>query len=488
MDFQDFLLNSYTLIQKPPFFPKISSICVHSQKVKKDSLFIAFKGFKTDGHFYIQEAVKKGAGALLLKETSFVPPSFEGLVLLYKDFFLEDLLNQFYDFPSRKLFTIGITGTNGKTSFCYILEHLFKHCGWSTGIIGTVDHHLNDRVWPSSLTTPVACDLFKRISDFVELSAQATVMEISSIALDQGRTLGVDFNALVFSNLSQDHLDYHKTMDQYFVAKRKLFLQAEQNSQKNLFYLLNQDDEYSHKIKESLKKTCWTFGKSSLSDFVFCIKESSKEHTIFELKSSFGTYEFYSPLLGEYNVYNAVSAIACAMLVGFKAEDCQKALQSFPGVPGRLEAIKTDLGFDIFIDYAHTAQALFYVLKALKRKFSFLVLVFGCGGERDKQKRHQMMKVALKFADKVFLTTDNPRHEDPEEIIKDSLEGISLSHKIVKELDRKLAIEKALQFAKKSFCVLIAGKGHERFQIVKDQKKPFSDKQVVLDFLKELKN
>ena len=485
MNFQTFLLNSYSLIQKPRVIPKISSICSHSEQVKKDSLFIALKGLKTDGHQYLQQAVERGAGALLVRGAGAVPSSFKGLVMVYNELFLPQLLNQFYDFPSEKLFTVGVTGTNGKTSFCYILEHLFKSCGWPAGVIGTIDQHFNDKTWPSSLTTPVACDLFKRLSDFVELSARAAVMEVSSIAVDQERIAGIDFNALVFSNFSRDHLDYHKTMEQYFSAKRKLFLQAEKSSQKNLFYLLNQDDIYSHKIKAGLKKPCWTFGKSHLSDFCFHIKETSMEKTIFELKSSFGNYQFCSPLIGEYNVYNAASAIACAMLTGFKAEACQKALQSFRGMPGRLERIKTDQDFDIFIDYAHTPQALSYVLKTLRAEFHFVILVFGCGGNRDKQKRVQMMKSASESADLIFLTTDNPRREDPETIIQETLEGADSLNKIVIELDRALAVKKAIQSAKKGSCILVAGKGHERFQIIQNKKIPFCDKQTALEALKQ---
>ena len=481
MNFQDFLLHSYITQQKAHGTLKISSVCSHSSEVQKDSLFIALKGQHTDGHQYLEEVSKKGASALLVKEKQLIPSHFKGLVLLYEELFLSQLLNQFYDFPSKKLFTIGITGTNGKTSFCYILKHLFQSCGWPTAVIGTLGHHFENKTWPAVLTTPSSCELFKRLSDFVKLSARALVMEASSIAIDQDRTSGVDFNALVFSNLSQDHLDYHKTTEQYFLAKQKLFIQADNSSQKNLFYLLNEDDIYSHKIKKQLKKPVWTFGKSEQADFKFTLKKTTQTETVFDIQSPFMKAEFYSPLMGEHNVYNAVSAIACAVLTGFKVTDCQTALQSFPGIPGRLEKLKSEQNFEVFVDYAHTPQALLFVLKTLKKEFSSLTLVFGCGGDRDKQKRSQMMKIALELADHIFLTTDNPRYEEPAKIIQDMLKAPS--HKVTEELDRSEAIKKAIHSAKKGSCVLIAGKGHEAFQIIKGKKIPFSDKQTALKFL-----
>ena len=489
MNFQDFLFQSYFIKQKTTGKLNISSVCSHSSKVKKDSLFIALKGQNTDGHQYLKSAVKKGASALLVKKNHPVPSDFKGLVLFYEEeLFLSKLLNYFYDFPSKKLFTAGITGTNGKSSFCYLLKHLFESCGWPTAVMGTLGYKFKNKTWPALLTTPTSCELFERLSDFVKLSARALAMEASSIAIDQNRVHGVDFNALVFSNLSQDHLDYHKSIENYFLSKQKLFIEAEQSSQKNLFYLLNEDDIYSHKIKKILTKPVWTFGRSEQADFSFQIKKAAKKETIFELKSSSIKAEFISPLMGEYNVYNAVSAIACAVLTGFKVEDCQKALSKFKGMPGRLEKLKKEQGFEVFIDYAHTPQALCFTLQTLKKHFPFLILVFGCGGDRDKEKRQPMMKIALQLANHIFLTTDNPRYEDPEKIAQDMLKEQRSFQKVTEELDRSEAIKKAIQLAriqphKKEVCVLIAGKGHEAFQIIKSQKAPFSDKKTALKWL-----
>ena len=471
---------------------KISSICTHSAKTQKDSLFVALKGRETDGHEYLRQAVNKGASALLLSETDYVPSHFKGLVLKYKPPLksLSKVLNCFYEEPSHKLFTVGVTGTNGKTSFCYLLEHLFKHCGWPTAVIGTVGQFFENHRWPGSLTTPEPAELFERLKDFVNLSARAVIMEVSSMALDQHRLDGLDFNGLVWTNLSQDHLDYHGSMDNYFQAKANFFLERGPAQGKNFFYLINQDDEYGKKLKKLLNKKCWTYGQDTNVDFCFKIKLLSSSHSVFELRSPEGVCEFYLPLTGKYNIYNAVSALSSAMLTGFKAEDCKSALKSFPGVPGRMEKVcfSVKTSFEVIVDYAHTPSALSSVLSALKSYFKNIILVFGCGGDRDKDKRTQMASIALKWTHHVFLTTDNPRHEDPEQIAWETLKGLDTKQrqKVTVELDRQQAIKKALSFAKKGDLVLIAGKGHEKFQIVGDKKIPFCDKSIALEGLKEL--
>ena len=490
MRFIDFLLNHYEVIRKSEI-KALSSICTHSNKVKNSSLFIALQGQKSDGHDYLKQAVSKGASVLLVEKTDNIPSEFKGTVLKYKGKFknLSKILNEFYNFPSEKLFTVGVTGTNGKTSFCYLMEHLFKSCGWPTALIGTVDQHFDKHKWPASLTTPSPAETFERLNDFITLGAKSAVMEVSSIALDQNRIEGINFKALVFTNLSQDHLDYHGNMENYFQAKKKFFTQTENTQNKNFFCLVNQDDEYGKKLKRFIHSPCYTYGQDPSSDFCFKIKKLSKLNSVFELKSPSGIYEFFLPLAGEYNIYNAVAALACALLTGFKAEDCSKALKTFKAIPGRLQKVTDNKPpFEILIDYAHTPSALASVLKTLKTYAKKIIIVFGCGGDRDKDKRPQMIKVALQFADQIFFTTDNPRFEDPEQIVQDSLKSLSIKEKekIIVDLDRKEAIKKAIQSAKQGDYVLIAGKGHENFQIVKDKKFPFSDNTTVQECLKEL--
>ena len=484
MKFIDFLLHHCEAIRKANI-PPLSSLCAHSKKVRPSSLFMAIKGQKSDGHNYIEQAVSQGASLLLVQKTDNIPSHFKGMILKYedKDKILPQILNQFYDFPSKKLFTVGVTGTNGKTSFCYMLEHIYNFCGWPTAVMGTVDQHFKQNKWPSLLTSPDPMELFERLNDFVKLGARAVVMEASSHALDQNRLAGLDFNGLVFSNLSQDHLDYHGNMENYFQAKQKLF---SMERGKNLFFLVNQDDKYGQRLKKRGLKPGYGYGQDSRAEFCFAIKSQKNLSSVFELKSSFGSQEFFLPLPGDYNVYNAVSALSCAMLTGFKAKDCAQALKSFLGAPGRLERVSPlDFPFDVFVDYAHTPSALAQALSALKAKNKKIILVFGCGGDRDKDKRPKMAETALKLADFVFLTTDNPRLEEPQQIADEALSFLSSQQreKITVELDRKTAIQKAIQSAKKGDRVLIAGKGHENYQIIKNKRIPFCDRRTALEFL-----
>ena len=494
MQFIDFLLTQYQVLKKAEV-KNISSVCTHSQKVKKNSLFVAIKGQKTDGHNYLKQAIQKGAGALLVKNSQNIPRHFKGWIFKYRGLpGLALLLNEFYNFPSKKLFTIGVTGTNGKTSFCYLLEHIYQSCGWPTAVIGTVNQRFGKYKWPAPLTTPDPVELFNRLNDFVKKGAKAVVMELSSHALHQHRAKGVSFKALVFTNFSQDHLDYHKTMDNYFKAKKSLFLKACYQEDKNLFCLLNHDDKKGLELKNRIQKPCWTFGKNPKADFFFKIKKQLSGKSVFDVKHQSKSSQYALAWPGEHNVYNAVSALACAQLTGFKAKDCAKALKSFKAPPGRLEHI-SQKPFSIFLDYAHSPTALKSALLALKSslldsksKGGEIILVFGCGGDRDKSKRPKMAKLALKLADKVFLTSDNPRSENPQHIINHCLKGLREDEKtkLTIELDRKTAIQKALKFAKKGDQVLIAGKGHEPFQIIGSKKIPFSDKTVALNSLKEL--
>ena len=490
MSFIDFLSKNYELLR--PFKKlTISSIASHSVKVQKDSLFIALKGQRFDGHNYLKQAVEKGASVLLVEDFQKVPAHFRGPVFKYEKTLktLPELLNTFYNFPSKKLWTVGVTGTNGKTSCCYLLKKIFKDCGWPTALMGTVDQHFLDHSWPSGLTTPSSVEIFERLNDFVSLEARACVMEVSSHALDQGRVKGIEFNSLIFTNLSQDHLDYHGTMENYFQSKKKLFLQALEGENKNFFSLFNQDDQYGRRLVREAGKPFFTFGQDSQADFHFQIKKSFSDSSLVRLQSSFGSFEFLLPLPGDFNVYNAVSALACAVLTGFKVEDCIKALGSFSGAPGRLQkALVGKAPFEVFIDYAHTPEALSSVLRALKTKGRRLIALFGCGGDRDQSKRALMVDKALQFADHIFFTTDNPRFEDPEQIAEQALKNLSRRdrQKVTQELDRKEAIKKALHFAQKGDLLIIAGKGHESFQLVQGQKLPFSDEKVILDCLKTM--
>ena len=485
---QDFLEKNFTVIKKGSV-SKVSSVCLHSSQVKKDSLFVAIKGREKDGHDYLDEACKLGAQFLLVEDTTQVPNSFKGTLLQTKNTLnaLSSLLNEFHSFPSEKMFVVGVTGTNGKTTISSMIHHIFSKCGWATGLLGTIEQKFKDKTYTSRLTTPDAVELFARLRDFLDNSAQAVVMEVSSISLDQKRVKGVDFNLGIFSNLTQDHLDYHQDFKSYFQAKKKLFRLMEKGEKKNFVSLINQDDTHSSELIKSLRSSYYTYGKSS-KDFSFKINKASIFGTDFTFTSPEESVQVHLPIPGEYNVSNATASLAASTIAGFPLKDSIKALESFQSPSGRLERITNpEARFQVFVDYAHTPNALENVLKTLRAyldKTSQVSLVFGCGGDRDKGKRSQMGQLALQLADKVILTSDNPRFENPKDIAQACLKDLPPDHGFTLELDRKKAIELALRQANPGDIVLIAGKGHENFQIVQDKKLPFSDQDIVRSFLK----
>ena len=398
---RDFLYRHFKVIQKG-LIGEITSIASHSEKVKKNSLFAALKGEKQDGHSFLKEAITKGAVALLVEDDSQVPETFPGAILKTKDTrgSLSFLLNALYDFPSKKLFSVGVTGTNGKTSTACMIEHLFQHCGWKTGLIGTIQQKCGQKKWPAKLTTPEPVQLFERLKDFLDLGAKALVMEVSSIALHQKRVEGLNFNIGLFTNLSQDHMDYHKNSEEYFLSKKRLF-EIMQDSEGNHAFIINKDDPSGQRLLKELKGPCFSLGAEG-ADFSFKIKKQSLKNTLFTIHTPQGKADILLPLAGIYNVYNAVSALSAALMAGFCLNSCKKALESFPGVTGRMEWLTPeDHPFRLCVDYAHTPEALKVVLKTLKSqiKEGRLVSVFGCGGDRDTEKRGPMTHTALEFSD-----------------------------------------------------------------------------------------
>lgn len=490
MSFLKFLFQNYTLVQKSSS-SRISFVTTCSNKVQKNSLFICLKGRQTDGHKYLKQAIDRGASALLLKDTNQLPSEFKGWVFKYTNNIknLDGLLNNFYQKVSEKLCTIAVTGTNGKTSFCYLLEKILTDCGWPTAVMGTIDHHFKNHKWSAQLTTTHLAESFERLNDFVNLEARAVAMEVSSHALDQNRIQGLDFKAFVFTNLTQDHLDYHKNMETYFQTKKKLFLHGLSQSHKNYFFLFNQDDPYGKRLQQEIRIPSYNYGQDPSANFYFKIIKRYLTHSLIQLNNQQESYTFKLPLCGDYNASNAVAALACAVLLGFNMKRACQSLENFTGVPGRLQKVipKTPIDFDIFIDYAHTAQALASVLRALKSYGSRRIVVFGCGGDRDKDKRVPMLQAAIKESDHVIFTTDNPRFEDPQRIIDQVLKHFSKQDisRVSVELDRKKAIYKAITLAQKKDIILVAGKGHEQFQIIRDQKQVFCDKTVILEALKK---
>lgn len=472
---------------------QVTGLALRSQDVNPGSVFFAIKGHAQDGHDSIPEAIERGAIAVVCSDLKKIPQEFSGPVLQLHDVrgVVSLMAARFYGFPSRNLWTIGVTGTNGKTSITYICEWLLKNDSVPTAVMGTINHHLGAHVWSTDLTTPDPISLQKRLQEFKEHGAWALAMEVSSHSLDQKRVEGVDFDVTIFSNLSRDHLDYHKTMDIYHQAKQRLFTDLLWKSQKTQVYaIVNTDDSHGRKMKISERARLLTYGQSDC-DYRFKVIKSDWQGTLFNLKSPSGDYEIEVPLLGLHNVYNAVAALA---MMDCKKMDFNKAidnLKKFPGIPGRLQKVPVK-GRNIFIDYAHSPDALEKVLTLLVQNRNDLSpksriwTVFGCGGDRDKGKRPQMAQVAEKWSDQVIVTSDNPRTENPEQIIKDIQSGFTKS-KGTTFVDRREAIRQALSQSSSEDVILIAGKGHENFQIIGDQKLNFSDYQVALEEYKNVR-
>ena len=454
----------------------------HSKAVKKGDCFIALSGCQVDGHQFLAEAIQNGATTLVVESADRVPSHFTGRVYVVDSTkkIQSVLFNHYYDFPSEKLFCVGVTGTNGKTTISYMIEHIFVHQGWDTGVIGTIQQRLGNQIWESSLTTPSALSVQKRLSDFVRCKAQAVVTEVSSIGLDQNRVDGVDFNIVVFSNLTRDHLDYHKSMDDYFQAKKKLF---HFSNKSQCVAVLNADDSYVYQFSKNYHLPFVSYGECG-NDFRFEMVKESLSSVQFRLFFQSQTYLVCLPVLGAYNVSNAVAAIAVGVMAGFSVESAVKSLSCFSGVPGRLQKVSTKPY--VFVDYAHTPKALQNTLCALKKashQGQKIITVFGCGGERDKGKRKKMGQVVSQYSDVAVVTSDNPRGENPHVIIQDILKGFPNSSKVITEVDRKEGIKKGLELADKTDMVLIAGKGHEKIQVIGDQAIPFDDVEVAREYL-----
>ena len=449
----------------------------NSREVKKGDIFTAVKGQKGDGHFFIDSAVKNGAEVLVVEDKQKIPYGFKGAVFQTNSTrkALSILLNHYYDFTSEKMFCVGVTGTNGKTTVSYMIEKIFSDSGWKTGVIGTTGQRLESFRRPPGLTTPGAVELAQSLHEFYKRSARAVVMEVSSIGLDQRRVDDICFNLAVFTNITRDHLDYHQTMENYFKSKRRFFEVVRASREKNFLAVLNADDAYFDDLKKACRMPFVSYGLKG-KDFSFRMRKENLKFIEFEILFQGKTYPARLPMIGVCNALNALAALASAVSAGFSLEKGIRALEEFKGVPGRLQKLSSEPF--VFVDYAHTPSALTAVLTALKRvknKDQKLIIVFGCGGERDKGKRGLMGKTAVQFCDYAVVTSDNPRNENPAHIIQDILKGSGRGGNIFSEENRKEGIKKALALASAKDIVLIAGRGHEPYQIIGDQKVLFND-------------
>ncbi|MBI5182225.1 MAG: UDP-N-acetylmuramoyl-L-alanyl-D-glutamate--2,6-diaminopimelate ligase [Nitrospirae bacterium] len=476
---------------------QIGDIAYDSREVKRGSLFVAVKGFKTDGHRYIADAVKRGASAVVAEDAVNISKG-DATIIIVPDTrnALALLSARFYGDPSRRLRMIGITGTNGKTTTSYLIKSIIEKAGKKAGLLGTISYIIGNEVMPAPHTTPESSDLQKHLSQILDTGAEYAVMEVSSHALELNRTANCEFDIGVFTNLTQDHLDFHKTMEDYFNAKLKLFtsLNNERGKMAKKVGIINIDDPYSNRILSAMTVKAVTYGFSENADIRPAEINIDIGGIRFAAVTPKGNFPVESRLTGKYNILNMLASIAVGQSLGFDNSAIQEGISSLISVSGRFEKINEGQDFSVVVDYAHTEDALKRILEAI-RVFAKgrVITVFGCGGDRDRGKRPKMGEAAVKLSEIVILTSDNPRSEDPHEIIKEIEEGIKRRRngRLQEYLiipDRKEAIYRAIGMAEKDDIILLAGKGHEDYQIIGDKKLHFDDREIAREaIIKSLK-
>lgn len=477
MKLHELLKHLHLLVPFTGDNPEITSIENDNRKVQPGSLFICIKGYTVDGHDFAPSAVQKGAAAILAERELHLDVP----VIIVKDTnrAMAVLADVFYGHPSRKFQLIGITGTNGKTTVSHLIEKIMSDAGKKTGLIGTMYTKIGDRKIETKNTTPESLTLQKTFKEMDDNGVQSAVMEVSSHALDLGRVHGTDFDVAVFTNLTQDHLDYHKTMEEYKHAKGLLFSQLGNSFQadKPKYAILNADDEASESYIRGTAAHVVTYGIDSAADIMAKEMSMTPEGTTFKLILPQGEYTVSMQLIGKFSVYNVLAAISAGLVSGITAEDIIRSIESVKGVSGRFELVKAGQDFTVIVDYAHTPDSLENVLTTIRQfaqKKTFVVV--GCGGDRDRTKRPLMAKIACELASDPVFTSDNPRSEDPIEILKDMEDGaIQGTYQLIP--DRKEAIKYAIKNAAKGDVILIAGKGHETYQIIGSQVFDFDDRE-----------
>jgi UDP-N-acetylmuramoyl-L-alanyl-D-glutamate--2,6-diaminopimelate ligase len=458
--------------------PDISSIENDSRNIQKGSLFICIKGFNVDGHDYAALAVQNGAAAIIAEKEMILPVPV--IVVPDSKRAMAVLADAYFDQPSKKLQLIGITGTNGKTTISHLIEKIISDSGEKTGLIGTMYTKIGSKEYEVKNTTPDSLTLQKIFKQMVDEGVSSTVMEVSSHALDEGRIHGCDFNIAVFSNLTQDHLDYHKTMEAYKNAKGLLFSQLGSCFSHNppKFAVLNNDDEASKSYIRATAAHILTYGIDQNADIQAVNIQMTSTGTTFQLLSPFGVYNVSMQLIGKFSVYNVLASIGAGIAAGIPIEHIIQSINRVQGVSGRFETVDAGQDFSVIVDYSHTPDSLKNALTTVKQfaKKKVFVIV-GCGGDRDRSKRPLMAEIACRYSTDPIFTSDNPRSEDPMRILKDMEEGV-VGYQYKTIIDRKKAIQFAVKAASKGDVILIAGKGHETYQLIGNQIIHFDDRKV----------
>jgi UDP-N-acetylmuramoyl-L-alanyl-D-glutamate--2,6-diaminopimelate ligase len=459
---------------------EITSVEYDSRRVKPGALFVALPGSKVDGSVYIEEAARRGAVAAVSESPSVYGAHFPYAQVSCARLVLARLAGAFYEYPAEKLCTVGITGTNGKTTVSFMLRDIFKAAGKRPGLIGTVRYEIGGRVLPASRTTPESPDIHFLFNQMIRSGCDSSIMEVSSHALDQYRVAGIQFDVGVFTNLTQDHLDYHGTLEEYFAVKARLFGQVRGSA------VINIDDTRGKRLIAEGR-----FGANVVSyGFEECAlvrgihPQSDRSGSRMRVESPWGSTDISLQLIGRFNLYNALAAFAAAASIGIPLEIIVKALAEIECIPGRLESVGKK-NKRVYVDYAHTDDALRNVLRALRPiTKGRLVVVFGCGGNRDTGKRRLMGEVASRMADYSIITNDNPRNEIPQKIAAEIAAGFDSERKYEICLDRIEAIGRGIKLIGKNDVLLVAGKGHETVQEIDGAIFPFDDRETVRDILK----
>jgi UDP-N-acetylmuramoyl-L-alanyl-D-glutamate--2,6-diaminopimelate ligase len=458
----------------------IENISFNSKDIPENTLFVAIRGTRFDGHNFISDAVKRGAIAVICET---LPINFENITYLKvpdSGWALGQIASNFFDNPSSKLKLVGITGTNGKTTIASLLYSMFRKLGYKTGLLSTICNRINDKIIPSTHTTPDQFVLNKLLKNMVDEGCEFCFMEVSSHAVHQNRIAGLSFVGGIFTNITHDHLDYHKTFENYIIAKKAFFDHLPENA----FALSNIDDKNGNVMLQNSKAKKYSYGLLALADFKTRILETNFGGMCLKINEQ----EIWSNLTGKFNAYNVTAIYAATILLGQKENDALTVLSSLEAVEGRFESLTDKNNVVAIIDYAHTPDAINKVLStidALRNRNKKIITVIGAGGDRDKTKRPEMARIAVQQSDKVILTSDNPRSEDPSTIIEEMEKGVPtpFTTKVLKITDRTEAIKTAYALAQPGDIILIAGKGHEKYQEIKGIKYPFDDKQIIKELM-----
>ncbi len=496
------LLPGFPLLMKRgPMDVRITHVTHRSEDVQPGTLFVAIKGYRTDGHAFIPEAIRRGACCVILEDPGYISSDPSILFIQVPDSreAMSLIASNFYGVPTKALTLIGITGTNGKTTLTYLIESIWNRCRIPNGVIGTINYRYGTTMLEAKTTTPDALLLQKVLSEMVASGVKMVSMEVSSHALFLKRVTGCHFDIAVWTNLSQDHLDFHPTMEAYFETKKALFTHYLKDSEKpDKWAIVNLDDAYGRRLRDDLTDIpVLTYGTVPEADVHPTQVELDASGTYLRLHTPRGELSFHSNLIGHHNLMNLLAAVAVGTVLHLPMEEMAEGLK-FVGIPGRLQPVENSLGIEVLVDYAHTPDALENVLKSLKPLARGRVItVFGCGGDRDRGKRPLMGAIAEKLSDLVILTDDNPRTESREAILKEIESGISFmpllrEHEFpsaikgyFKQADRQKAIRLAIHAASPGDIVLIAGKGHEPYQIIGTARIPFSDLKVAREAIRE---